>query len=102
MAIRNTVSGAAQIAVKQDIGSDAVHAMAQSQTILQTQLWRQAYRRTAVPDEQRRDRNVQPIEQSSAEKIGDCHTAAFHEYAAVAQRAQLLQQILQVQPSLVG
>ena len=57
---------------------------------------RQADRRTAVADQQRRDRDVQAIEQVRFEKHRHSDAAAFDEDAAAAARTQHAQQLADV------
>jgi hypothetical protein len=64
MTRRVPVGHGAQIAIEENVGTGAVHAMLQAQTILKAQLRRHPDRRPALTDQQRRNRNVQPIQEA--------------------------------------
>src|SRR5882724_8703371 len=69
----------AELAVEQHVGAHAEHAVPRTMTVAERRAGHQPDRGPPVADEERRDRDLQAIEQVRLEKHRDRDAAALHE-----------------------
>ena len=93
---RRAVAVRADLAVEQHVAAHAEHAIARTMAVAERHARRQADRRAAVADQQRRDRDLQPVEQVRFEEHRHRHAAAFDEDAVAAAAAKLAQHLADV------
>ena len=87
----------AELAVEQHVGAHAEDPVARPRALAQQIRRRQADRRTAGADQERRDRHVQPIEQSGGEERRHRHATALDEEPRATAPAQVLHQLGEVE-----